>query len=271
VAPDDRRNTSPPGHRCIPTDAGLWAGILGENAAEGIGSILKGHWAILGSHPESRTVRTIAGVSFTALSHPLVANKVRQLRDRTTSNADFLRLAGEISRFLAYEAFRDAPVTATTVATPVVDDAPAIRLDTEYVVVPILRAGLGMSPAVQEVLPRTRLCLVGLRRNEETLSPDVYLDGLPADLTGVHVVVCDPMLATGGSMVQVLDMLRSRGAIDITALVLIAAPEGVATVAAAHPHCRVFAAALDDHLNEVGYIVPGLGDAGDRLFGLPGR
>ncbi len=209
--------------------------------------------------------------SVTVVTHPVVADKVRQLRDRRTSNADFLRLAKEISAFVAYEAFRDAPVSPTTVDTPVVEGAPAVRIDTEFVVVPILRAGLGMSPAVQEVLPRTRLCLMGLRRNEETLRPDVYLDGLPEDLRGVHVVVCDPMLATGGSLDCVLTMLRERGALEVTVLCLIAARPGVEFVRGNHPDCRIVAAALDETLNEVGYIVPGLGDAGDRLFGQPVR
>ena len=205
------------------------------------------------------------------VSHPLVADKVRQLRDESTSNADFLRLASEISRFVAYEAFRDAPTTATTVDTPVAKAAPATRIDTEYVIVPILRAGLGMSPAVQEVLPHTRLCLVGLRRNETTLQPDVYLDGLPESLAGAHVVICDPMLATGGSLIKVLDMLTARGAGEVTVLCLIAARPGVEAVISRHGSVRIVAAALDETLNEVGYIVPGLGDAGDRLFGLPVR
>ncbi|MDE3082976.1 MAG: uracil phosphoribosyltransferase [Acidobacteriota bacterium] len=205
------------------------------------------------------------------VSHPLVADKVRQLRDESTSNADFLRLASEISRFVAYEAFRDAPTTATTVDTPVQKGAPATRIDTEYVIVPILRAGLGMSPAVQEVLPHTRLCLVGLRRNETTLLPDVYLDGLPESLAGAHVVICDPMLATGGSLIKVLDMLTSRGAGEVTVLCLIAARPGVEAVTRRHGSVRIVAAALDETLNDVGYIVPGLGDAGDRLFGLPVR
>ena len=205
------------------------------------------------------------------INHPLVSEHVRSLRDKKTSNADFLRLAGEISRFLAYEAFRDAPTVATTVDTPVVDGAPAVAMEREYVIVPILRAGLGMSPAVQAVLPRHRVCLVGLRRNEETLQPDVYLDGLPTDLTGQSVVLVDPMLATGGSLVCVLDMLRDRGARDVTVLCLIAAQPGVDFVHERHPDAYIVAAALDERLNEVGYIVPGLGDAGDRLFGLPVR
>ncbi len=198
-----------------------------------------------------------------------MADKVRQLRDERTSNADFLRLSGEISRFVAYEAFRDTPVTETTVDTPVLKGAPAVRIETEYVIVPILRAGLGMSPAVQEVLPHHRVCLVGLRRNETTLQPDVYLDGLPDSLEGAQVVLCDPMLATGGSLICVLDMLRARGAGLVTVLCLIVAQTGVDTVFEHHPDVRIIAAALDARLNDVGYIVPGLGDAGDRLFGPP--
>jgi uracil phosphoribosyltransferase len=205
------------------------------------------------------------------ISHPIVADKVRQLRDVETSNADFLRLAGEISRFVAYEAFRDSPVTPTTVDTPVMKGAPALRVEREYVIVPILRAGLGMSPAVQEVLPHHRVCLVGLRRDEATLQPTVYLDGLPDTLAGAHVVLCDPMLATGGSLVCVLDMLVARGASDITVLCLIIAQPGVDFVLARHPNVRIVASALDLELNDVGYITPGLGDAGDRLFGPPVR
>jgi uracil phosphoribosyltransferase len=209
--------------------------------------------------------------SLIVVEHPIVADKVRQLRDVRTSNADFLRLAGEISRFVAYEAFRGTPLTETTVDTPVVKDAPAQRIDTEYLIVPILRAGLGMSPAIQEVLPVHRVCLVGLRRNEHTLLPDVYLDGLPDTLEGAHVVICDPMLATGGSLDRVLDMLEEKGADKITVLCLIAAQPGVDLVVARHPGVRIVAAALDAQLNDVGYITPGLGDAGDRLFGPPVR
>ena len=205
------------------------------------------------------------------VDHPLIADKIRELRDRSTSNADFLRLAGEVSRFLTYEAFRDAPTVATTVDTPVALAAPAQLVEREYLIVPILRAGLGMSPAVQAVLPRHRVCLVGLRRDESTLRPNVYLDGLPDSLTGTSVVVCDPMLATGGSLVCVLDMLRERGAGDVTVLCLIASAPGVAYVRQHHDEVRIVTAALDSELNDVGYIIPGLGDAGDRLFGLPAR
>jgi uracil phosphoribosyltransferase len=207
--------------------------------------------------------------SLLVLEHPVVVDKVRQLRDVRTANADFLRLAGEISRFVAYEAFRDIPLTDTTVDTPVVAGAAAQRIETQFVIVPILRAGLGMSPAVQEVLPMHRVCLVGLRRNETTLLPDVYLDGLPDDLAGGPVVLCDPMLATGGSLDCVLEMLRTRNPGSITVLCLIAAQPGVDFLLSRHPDIRIVAAALDEQLNDVGYITPGLGDAGDRLFGLP--
>jgi uracil phosphoribosyltransferase len=188
------------------------------------------------------------------LSNPIVADKVRQLRDERTSNETFLRLAGEISRFVAYEAL-----------------AHAEAFDRPYVIVPILRAGLGMSGAVQELVPNHRLCLLGLRRNEETLQPDIYLDGLPTDLAGSAVLLCDPMLATGGSLVFALDLLRARGAGEVTILCLIAAQAGLDHVTAIYPDVRVVAAALDPVLNEVGYITPGLGDAGDRLFGPPVR
>jgi uracil phosphoribosyltransferase len=201
----------------------------------------------------------------------LVADLVRQLRDRHTSNAEFLRLAHEITRFVAYEAFGDLPTTATTVDTPVLEGADAQRIDCEFVVVPILRAGLGMSPAVQALLPRHRLCPMGLRRNETTLQPDVYLDGLPTDLAGASVVITDPMLATGGSLNAVIATAKARGAAQITAIVLIASAPGVAAVHGAHPDVVIAAAALDPTLNDVGYIVPGLGDAGDRLFGPPVR
>ncbi len=196
------------------------------------------------------------------VDHPLIADKVRELRDKTTANADFLRLAEEVTRFLTYEAFRDVPTTTTTVDTPVVDAAPALRVDREYLIVPILRAGLGMSPAVQAVLPQHRVCLVGLRRNESTLQPDIYLDGLPGSLNGVSVVICDPMLATGGSLTLVLDMLRERGAADVTVLCLIASSPGVAYVRHRHTEVRIVCAALDAELTEAGYITPGLGDAG---------
>jgi uracil phosphoribosyltransferase len=205
------------------------------------------------------------------VDHPFVADHVRSLRSAATSNADFLRHTADVTRFLTYEAFRNAPTRATTVDTPVIAGAPAVELDLEYVIVPILRAGLGMSPAVQAVLPRHRLCLIGVRRHEVTLQPDVYLNGLPESLDGAPVVVCDPMLATGGSLVAALDLLTAAGAGAVTVLCLIAAAPGVAFVRMHHADVRIVCAALDPELTDVGYITPGLGDAGDRLFGPPAR
>ena len=207
----------------------------------------------------------------TILTHPLVQHRLRFLRDERTTNPEFLRLAGELSRYVAYEAFRDAPLTDDVVDTPVAQGVPAKVVDAEFLVVPILRAGLGMVPAVQEVVPRSRVCLSGCAATRPRSSPEVYLDGLPERIDGAHVLVCDPMLATGGSLIEVADMLVARGARDITALCLIASVPGVERFSAAHPTARVVAAALDETLNDVGYIIPGLGDAGDRLFGPPPR
>jgi uracil phosphoribosyltransferase len=205
------------------------------------------------------------------VDHPLVAHQVATLREVATDQVTFARCAQEITRWLAYEAFRDLPVTKVVIDTPVVGGVVAAKVTSETVLVPILRAGLGLVPALQEVLPVTRVCAIGLRRNEETLSAEVYLDGLPADLTGSRVVVCDPMLATGGSLCQAVAMVKDRGATDITAICLVAAVPGVDRFFAEHPTVPVVTAALDPRLNEHGYIVPGLGDAGDRLFGPPVR
>lgn len=231
----------------------------------------RGRGALRAEHREVLVYGWAVNPRVTVLSHPLVLHRLRWLRDEKTTNPDFLRLAGELSRFLAYEAFADAPLIDTFVDTPVAKGATAQIVDEEFLIVPILRAGLGMVPAVQEALPRSRVCLVGLRRNEVTLEPEVYLDGLPERIDGVQVVVCDPMLATGGSLIQVVDMLEQRGASEVTALCLIASVPGVERFMAAHPTARVVTAALDPTLNDVGYIVPGLGDAGDRLFGPPAR
>jgi uracil phosphoribosyltransferase len=206
-------------------------------------------------------------VTLHVVDHPLVADRVRSLRDVRTTNSEFVRLTGELTRFLAYEAFRDAPTRPVSVDTPVRAGAPAVTVDAEYVIVPVLRAGLGMSPALQAVLPRHRVCLVGVRRDETTLEPTVYLNGLPTNLAGAPVVVCDPMLATGGSLVRVLDLLGTAGAGPVTVLCLIAAAPGVAFVRMHHSDVRIVCAALDAELTDVGYITPGLGDAGDRLFG----
>jgi uracil phosphoribosyltransferase len=205
----------------------------------------------------------------TLLDHPVVAHRVTTLRDKRTDRDTFRQLISEISRFLAYEALRDLGTTPVVVDTPVADGAPGRRVIENVLVVPILRAGLGMVQAVQEVVPLTEVAHVGLRRDEHTLHSEVYLNRLPADLTGRRVIVCDPMLATGGSLVQVCDLAVERGAREVLVLCVIASVQGIATFHVAHPSIRLYCAAVDPELNEVGYIVPGLGDAGDRLFGPP--
>lgn len=203
-----------------------------------------------------------------ASSHPLIATRVARLRDASTSDEAFRRLVDEITTFLAFEAFGDLPVTSVAVTTPVAPTR-GVELAVAPVVVPILRAGLGMASTVQRVLGPSRLCLLGLRRNEATLESEIYLDGLPADLRGATVVLCDPMLATGGSLCHALSLVAERGAATIIVLCLLAAIPGIQRVMSEFPAISLTVAAVDPELNEHGYIVPGLGDAGDRQFGAP--
>jgi uracil phosphoribosyltransferase len=203
------------------------------------------------------------------LDHPVVEHRLATLRDKRTDRDTFRQLISEISRFMAYEALRDLGTAPVVVDTPVADGAAACRVIENVLVVPILRAGLGMVQAIQEVVPLTEVAHVGLRRDEESLHSEVYLNRLPSDLSGRRVIVCDPMLATGGSLVQVCDLVVGRGAKEVIALCIIASVPGIATFEDAHPMVRLYCAAVDPTLNEVGYIVPGLGDAGDRLFGPP--
>jgi uracil phosphoribosyltransferase len=203
------------------------------------------------------------------VDHPVVHDRLAALRDAATPSAAFRRLVHDLSLLIAYEAVQDLGTQAGTVRTPVADAAECRRVSETVLVVPVLRAGLGMVPAVQELLPLTEVAHVGLRRDERTLRSEVYLDRLPADLSGRRVVVCDPMLATGGSLVQVCDLVKRRGAPRVQALCLIASAPGTARFAAAHPDVPVACAAVDPALDDRGFIVPGLGDAGDRLFGEP--
>jgi uracil phosphoribosyltransferase len=205
----------------------------------------------------------------TVLDHPVLVHRIAALRDKSTDRDTFRQLISEISRFVAYEAMRDLGMVNVVIDTPVTDGATARRVSENILIVPILRAGLGMVQGIQEVVPLTEVAHVGLRRDETTLASAVYLNRLPADLRGRRVIVCDPMLATGGSLVQVCNLVLERGARQVLALCIIASEPGLATFRAACPDVRVWCAALDPELNEVGYIVPGLGDAGDRLFGPP--
>jgi uracil phosphoribosyltransferase len=208
-------------------------------------------------------------MSVTVVDHPVLAHRVAQLRDRGTDGDTFRRLVSEVSGLLAYEALRDLGTTEVRVDTPVAQGAPARRVAEVVLLVPILRAGLGMVQAIQDVVPLTEVAHVGLRRDEATLRSDVYLNRLPRDLAGRRVIVCDPMLATGGSLGQACDLVAERGAAQVVALCLIASEPGLAAFGGAHPGVRVYCAALDPTLDDAGFIVPGLGDAGDRLFGPP--
>ncbi|MCW2769079.1 MAG: uracil phosphoribosyltransferase [Aeromicrobium sp.] len=206
--------------------------------------------------------------------HPLISHKLTLLRDETTDSPTFRRLADELVTLLAYEATRDVRVHGVDVQTPVAL-ARGVRLtDPRPLVVPILRAGLGMLEGMQRLLPTAEVGFLGMVRNEETLEAVTYAERLPDDLTGRQCYVLDPMLATGGSLAAAIDFLVQRGADHITAITLLAAPEGVARIEADLAHLDIpvtlVTAGLDERLDEHGYIVPGLGDAGDRLYGVVG-
>jgi len=205
--------------------------------------------------------------------HPLIAHKLTALRDVRTDTPTFRSLTDELVTLLAYEATRDMRVEQVSVHTPI-GIADGVKLARPVpLVVPVLRAGIGMLDGMTRLLPKADVGFVGLARDEETLVASTYADRLPAQLSDREAFVLDPMLATGGTLETVITMLVSRGAAAVTAICLLAAPEGVARLAAAFPEdlpvpVRVVTAAMDDALNDHGYIVPGLGDAGDRLFGV---
>ena len=206
-------------------------------------------------------------MAMTEVRHPLVRHKIGLLRAASLSTKSFREITAELGRLLAYEATADFPLEGTTVegwAGPVEVER---IMGKKVTLVPILRAGLGMLDGVLDAIPNAKVSVVGIARNHATLLPEPYVDRLASDLEARTAIVLDPMLATGGSMITAVSLLKSRGATDIRALVLVAAPEGIAALAKAHPDVRAWTAAIDDHLNENGYILPGLGDAGDRIFG----
>jgi uracil phosphoribosyltransferase len=202
-----------------------------------------------------------------AVSHPLVRHKIGLLREAEISTKKFRELTGELARLLAYEATADFPLAKTTIncwsgLTEIEQIA-----GRKVTVVPILRAGLGMLDGVLDMIPNAKVSVVGLSRNHETLQPENYFEKFVGKLEERTALIIDPMLATAGSMIATVDLLKRRGCKDIRALVLVAAPEGIAALDRAHPDVRCWTAAVDHHLNELGYIIPGLGDAGDKIFG----
>jgi uracil phosphoribosyltransferase len=198
--------------------------------------------------------------------HPLVLDKIARLRDRRTGVADFRRLVGELGMFLAHDAFLHAKVRKIKVRTPV-GVAAGSRLSHDVVFVAVLRAGLGMVDGLLKLHPEGRLAHIGIYRDEETLKPVKYYVRLPEDVSDSLVIIADPMLATGGSAVEAVEIMKSRGAKNICFVCLLAAKEGLRRLAAAHPEMPIYVGAMDEKLNSHGYIVPGLGDAGDRMFG----
>lgn len=200
------------------------------------------------------------------MDHPLIAHKISMIRDVKTSVKDFRELVNEVALLMGYEATKDLVLTKTKVQTPLAETVGNV-IEKQVALVPILRAGLGMVDALMSLIPAAKVGHIGLYRDHETLQPVEYYCKLPTDIEKRQVLVLDPMLATGGSAAAAIDFIKQRGAKKIKLMCIIGAPEGVAVVQKAHPDVDIYVAALDEGLNEHGYIVPGLGDAGDRLFG----
>ncbi len=201
------------------------------------------------------------------VEHPLAAERLTRIRERGTERPEFRQVLHELSEFLVYEATRDQTVTPVDIDTPMGPTA-GVRLADVPLVVPVMRAGLGMLDAALSLLPEARTGFVGLKRDEETLMPHAYVNTVPEDLEGRDVLVLDPMLATGGSCVHTCRLLRDSSAGRIAVICVLAAPEGIEIVRESGTADILFTAAIDERLNEVGFILPGLGDAGDRQFGL---
>ena len=205
--------------------------------------------------------------NITITNHPLIQHKLSILRDKNTSSKEFRTLISEIASLECYEATRDLPVQEIEIETPVATCKAHNLAGKKLAFVPILRAGLGMVDGVLSLVPSARIGHIGLYRDPETLKPVEYYCKLPADIGDRDVIVLDPMLATGGSAVDAISLIKARKPRSIKFMCIIAAPEGLKTLQMAHPDVDIYCAALDDCLNEHGYIVPGLGDAGDRIFG----
>jgi uracil phosphoribosyltransferase len=200
------------------------------------------------------------------IDHPCVQHKLAIIRDVETGHKRFRELATEITKFICYEALKNIKTKEVSVQTPV-SQATCRKLDTDIVVVPILRAGVGMLEGILELVPTARVGFVGLYRDEETKLPVTYYERFPTQIEGGTCIIIDPMLATGGSTVAAIDKLKNSGAESIVVVCIVTCPEGIELVEAEHPDVPIYAAAIDKELNEKKYIVPGLGDAGDRLYG----
>lgn len=200
------------------------------------------------------------------VDHPCVQHKLAIIRDVETGHKRFRELSTEITKFICYEALKNVKTKTVTVQTPVAK-AKCRKIDTDLVVIPILRAGVGMLEGILELVPTARVGFVGLYRDEITKKPVTYYERFPPQIRGGTCIIIDPMLATGGSTVAAIDLLKENGANNIVVVCIVTCPEGIELVEAAHPDVAIYAAAIDDHLNENKYIVPGLGDAGDRLYG----
>jgi uracil phosphoribosyltransferase len=201
------------------------------------------------------------------LDHPLIEHKLSILRDKKTGTKEFRELIKEIAMFLCYEAMKDVKLVNTTIETPI-QKMKTHKLDEDkYAFVPILRAGMGMLEGVITVVPNAKIGHIGMYRDEETFVPVNYFFKVPKDIEKREVFLLDPMLATGGSAIDAIDLLKSKGVKKIKFLCIIAAPEGIEAVEKKHPDVEIYCGSIDDHLNENKYIVPGLGDAGDRIYG----
>ena len=201
------------------------------------------------------------------LDHPLLSHKLTIMRDKNTSVKDFRELVSEIGMLITYEATRDLPLTTKHIETPLCEmEAPTLK-GKKFAVVPILRAGLGLVEGVLRMVPSARVGHIGMYRDEETLIPHTYFCKMPKDIADRDVLIVDPMLATGGSADAAIAKMKELGCKNIKLMVLVAAPEGIKCIQDNHPEVDIYCGALDSHLNEHGYIVPGLGDAGDRIFG----
>lgn len=200
------------------------------------------------------------------LQHPLITHKLTQMRNKNCGTKDFRQNLDEIGGLMAYEITRDLPLQEVEIDTPVAK-CKTYELEKDIVLVPILRAGLGMVNGICNLIPTVKIAHVGLYRDEETLQPHTYFEKYPKEIKDATVMIVDPMLATGGSANAAIDMVKKQGAKHIRLVCLVGAPEGVKAVEKAHPDIDIYLAALDEMLNEKGYIIPGLGDAGDRIFG----